>query len=122
MYENLNYVCRIIEETQIKSLNLDPYAIYTALELPFRRSEVSSLELLDGEMARRDYLPRMEPQTLISFAFGQDKKPSCNGEWRPMISVTIKTTTKRLIIHEAESTHNYHHKYPLEIHSTRKKN
>ena len=65
-------------------------------------------------MARRDYLPRMEPQTLISFAFGQDKKPSCNGEWRPMISVTIKTTTKRLIIHEAESTHKYHHKYPLE--------
>ena len=120
--KNLNYVCRIIEETQIKSLNLDPYSIYTALELPFRHSEVSSLELLDGEMARRDYLPRMEPQTLISFAFGQDKKPSCNGEWRHMISVTIKTTTKRLIIHEAESTHNYHHKYPLEIHSTRKKN
>ena len=27
-----------------------------------------------------------------------------------------------LIIHEAESTHKYHHKYPLEIHSTRKKN
>ena len=73
-------------------------------------------------MARKDYLPRMEPQTLISFVFGQDKKPSCNGEWRHMISVTIKTTTKRLIIHEAESTHKYHHKYPLEIHSTRKKN
>ena len=36
--KNLNYVCRIIEETQIKSLNLDPYAIYTALELPFRHS------------------------------------------------------------------------------------
>ena len=63
----------------------------------------------------------MEPQTLISFAFGQDKKPSCNGEWRHMISVTIKTTTKRLIIHEAESTHRYHLKYPLEIPSTRKK-
>ena len=30
-----------------------------------------------------------------------------------MIPVTIKTTTKRLIIHEAESTHKYHHKYPL---------
>ena len=30
-----------------------------------------------------------------------------------MIAVTIKTTTKRLIIHEAESTHKYHHKYPL---------
>ena len=39
-----------------------------------------------------------------------------------MIAVTMKTTTKRLIIHEAESTHKYHHKYPLEIHSTRKKN
>ena len=38
-----------------------------------------------------------------------------------MISLTIKTTTKRLIIHEAESTHRYHHKYPLEIHSTRRK-
>ena len=38
-----------------------------------------------------------------------------------MISETIKTTTKRLIIHEAESTHKYYHKYPLEIHSTRKK-
>ena len=65
-------------------------------------------------MAWRDDLPRMEPQTLISFAFGQDKKPSCNGEGRHMISVSIKTTTKRLIIHEAESTHKYHHKYPLE--------
>ena len=29
--KNLNYVCRIIEETQIKSLSLDPYSIYTAL-------------------------------------------------------------------------------------------
>ena len=38
-----------------------------------------------------------------------------------MISVTIKTTTKRLIIHEAESTHKYHHKYQLEIHSTKRK-
>ena len=38
-----------------------------------------------------------------------------------MISVTIKTTTKRLIIHEGESTHKYHHKCPLEIHSTREK-
>ena len=37
-----------------------------------------------------------------------------------MISVTIKKT-KRLIIHDAESTHKYHYKYPLEIHSTRKK-
>ena len=45
----------------------------------------------------------------------------CSGEWRHIISVTMKTTTKRLIIHEAESTHKYHHKYPLEIHSTRKK-
>ena len=47
---------------------------------------------------------------------------NCSGEWRHMIAVTMKTTTKRLIIHEAESTHKYHHKYPLEIHSTRKKN
>ena len=29
-------------------------------------------------------------------------EPVCNGKWRHMISVTIKTTTKRLIIHEAE--------------------
>ena len=36
--KNLNYVCRIIEETQIKSLNLDPYSIYATLELPFRHS------------------------------------------------------------------------------------
>ena len=36
--KNLNYVCRIFEETQIKSLSLDPYSIYTALELPFRHS------------------------------------------------------------------------------------
>ena len=47
---------------------------------------------------------------------------NCSGEWRHMIAVTMKTTTKRLIIHEAESTHKYRHKYPLEIHSTRKKN
>ena len=38
-----------------------------------------------------------------------------------MISVTIKTTTKRLIIHEGESTHKYHPKYPFEIHSTRER-
>ena len=36
--KNLNYVCQITEETQIKSLSLDPYSIYTALELPFRHS------------------------------------------------------------------------------------
>ena len=50
----------------------------------------------------------------------------CNGEWRHMISVKIKITTKRLIIHEAETNHkyltniSYHQTYPLEIHSTRK--
>ena len=38
-----------------------------------------------------------------------------------MIAVAMNITTKRLIIHEAESTHKYYHKYPLEIHSTRKK-
>ena len=33
--KNLNYVCRIIEETQIKSLNLDPYSSssYKAMQL-----------------------------------------------------------------------------------------
>ena len=47
---------------------------------------------------------------------------NCGCEWRHMIAVAMNITTKRLIIHEAESTHKYHHKYPLEIHSTRKKN
>ena len=46
----------------------------------------------------------------------------CGWEWRHMITVAMNTTTKRLIIHEAESTHKYHHKHPLEIRSTRKKN
>ena len=46
----------------------------------------------------------------------------CGCEWRHMIAVAMKTTRKRLIIHEAESTHKYHHKYPLEIRSTRRKN
>ena len=58
----------------------------------------------------------------IAWDFSTLLRIKCRGEWRHMISVTIKTTTKRLIIHEAESTHKYHHKYPLEIHSTRKKN
>ena len=31
-----------------------------------------------------------------------------------MIAVAMQITTKRLIIHEAESTHKYHHKHPLE--------
>ena len=47
---------------------------------------------------------------------------TCNGKWRHVMSMMIETTTKRFIIHKAESTHKYHHKYPLEIHSTRKKN
>ena len=34
----------------------------------------------------------------------------------------MNTATKRLIIHEAESTHKYHHKHSLDIRSTRKKN
>ena len=48
--------------------------------------------------------------------------PFCGCEWRHMIAVAMQITTKRLIIHEAESTHKYHHKHPLEIRSTRKKN
>ena len=33
--KNLNYVCRMIEETQIKSLNFDPYSTssYKAMQL-----------------------------------------------------------------------------------------
>ena len=46
----------------------------------------------------------------------------CGCDWRHMIAVAMNITTKRLIIHEAESTHKYHHKHPLEIRSTRKKN
>ena len=38
----------------------------------------------------------------------------CGCEWRHMIAVAMNITTKRLIIHEAESTHKYHHKHPLE--------
>ena len=45
----------------------------------------------------------------------------CGWEWRHMITMAMNIT-KRLIIHEAESTHKYHHKHPLEIRSTRKKN
>ena len=47
---------------------------------------------------------------------------NCGCEWRHMIAVAMNITTKRLIIHEAESTRKYHHKHPLEIRSTRKKN
>ena len=39
---------------------------------------------------------------------------ACGCEWRYMIAVAMNITTKRLIIHEAESTHKYHHKHPLE--------
>ena len=38
----------------------------------------------------------------------------CGCEWRHMIAVAMNITTKPLIIHEAESTHKYHHKHPLE--------
>ena len=41
-------------------------------------------------------------------------KCKCGCEWRHMIAVAMNITTKRLIIHEAESTHKYHHKHPLE--------
>ena len=41
-------------------------------------------------------------------------KNQCGCEWRHMIAVAMNITTKRLIIHEAESTHKYHHKHPLE--------
>ena len=47
-------------------------------------------------------------------------KNQCGCEWRHMIAVAMNITTKRLIIHEAESTHKHHHKYALEIHRTRK--
>ena len=46
----------------------------------------------------------------------------CGCEWRHIIAVAMNITTKRLIVHEAESTHKNHHKHPLEIRSTRKKN
>ena len=35
--------------------------------------------------------------------------------------MAMNITTERLIIHEAEPTHKYHHKHPLEIRGTRKK-
>ena len=41
-------------------------------------------------------------------------KAACGCEWQHMIAVAMNLTTKRLIIHEAESTHKYHHKHPLE--------
>ena len=41
-------------------------------------------------------------------------KQRCGCDWRHMIAVAMNITTKRLIIHEAESTHKYHHKHPLE--------
>ena len=46
----------------------------------------------------------------------------CGCERRHMIAVAMNITTERLIIREAESTHNNHHKHPLEIRITRKKN
>ena len=36
-------------------------------------------------------------------------RKNCGCEWRHMIAVAMNITTKRLIIHEAESTHKYHH-------------
>ena len=100
----------------MKKLHTPNHKLYAQYYVNQAKQKGGSLPAFDGARFQRGYGLGSILRGLFRWAMPhlQQGAKVCGCEWQHMIAVAMNITTKRLIIHEAESTHKYHHKHPLE--------